>query len=434
MTVCLLETELAGFFAGTSVLVEECYAPGAGQRMLNSGDDVQRAADIKHVEVKGTLLGKMLPVWFNYAYEGVKSAGFDPEHLDEPNGPYKRLNGMLGLLRTDDGYFEHCLIKAGADLPEMAKGRLADLAKRLDARSSLDRGDRLTLEGVALLAGMNERSVRNAISADGEGKLIIGENGFVTNEEATRWLVGRRGFRPTEKRELPKDLQSLPDALLDVEIPVFVRSRLKALWASPGPDTGDLHDHWKYRAAKQANVPLDRIEAAMQLPLSIRPEECAGLAKILKVDVVWFTHQVMTALFPDQMDMLLNPGAWRAPDSVGIGQPAPRSVTVELTAAMIEHGYLDLPASSRTLFPEDCFGSRKKGDEGGQVELIYGLHHAMTDIRIKSAKTISPRRRLTAWLKTELACKPGDRIRLDKTEDRVFKLTHLVSQPTRGVS
>jgi hypothetical protein len=92
---------------------------------------------------------------------------------------------------------------------------------------------------------------------------------------------------------------------------------------------------------------------------------------------------------------------------------------------MIEHGYLDLPMHAKTLFPEDSFGTRTKGDTGTPIELRYGGHAEQTDIRIKSEQTISPRKRFTAWFQKELSAAPGDRIRVTRTADRAYELTHL---------
>jgi hypothetical protein len=101
------------------------------------------------------------------------------------------------------------------------------------------------------------------------------------------------------------------------------------------------------------------------------------------------------------------------------------TVPVTLTAAMIEHGYLDLPSSAKALFPADAIAGRSREDVGGQVELRYGSHLAMTDVRIKSEHTISPRKRFTGWLKSELRAKVGDTIRIDRLSERTFRLTHI---------
>ena len=133
--------------------------------------------------------------------------------------------------------------------------------------------------------------------------------------------------------------------------------------------------------------------------------------------------QVMRALYPTQMDMLLNPNHYSlANDDVVLEG---KSVDVILTEAMIKHGYLDLPAHAEPLFPKDCFGSRKEGDLGAPVTLRYGSKEVQTDIRVKSEQTISPRKRFTAWFQKELSAAPGDRIRFSQVTDRLFELTHL---------
>lgn len=55
----------------------------------------------------------------------------------------------------------------------------------------------LTLEDLALLAGMSVASVKNAQYAKNDDRLIVSENGRVTTEVARRWLQGHRLFKPT---------------------------------------------------------------------------------------------------------------------------------------------------------------------------------------------------------------------------------------------
>lgn len=436
VTLQALEDELASFYAGLAVLLEECFKPDAGKKMLGIADDEQFENLIEKVNIRSTRIGKMLPVWFRYGYQGVLSAGFDLHQFEAAEGPYERLTDMLGLLRTDDAYFEWCLMGADVDLETVRRGSLVDLTRRVDARRHLDGGKKLNLSELALLADMNERSVRNAVGAEGESRLVVGADGQVTNEEAVRWLRGRRGFIASEQRKLPQDLKTIPDALDAVEIPGFMRARLKVLWSSTdcGPGS-DNHETWVVRAAREASLSPVRIEASTRLPFDIEPREASGLAKALKVEPVWFNYQVMCALFPEQVDMLLNPVGWSeegtpaAIDTIGGIETAaaPQEVTIEVTRAMLAHGYIDLPASAKALFPADTFGGRGAGDRGEEVELMYGTHRVKTDIRTKSDKTISPRRRFDYWLKTELGAKAGDRIRIEKTAERAYTLTHLTN-------
>lgn len=120
----------------------------------------------------------------------------------------------------------------GMDSPHMriyleghgnAPPRLAALAVQIAvARTVLDGGDRytdfgagehgmgkgdsgfLTLAEVALLANMDERSVRNAANPKLPDPLKteqIGKRSLVSPEEARRWLAGRKGYIPTKECE-----------------------------------------------------------------------------------------------------------------------------------------------------------------------------------------------------------------------------------------
>ena len=62
----------------------------------------------------------------------------------------------------------------------------------------------LTLAEVALLANMDERSVRNAANPKLTDHLKteqVGKRSLVSPEEARRWLAGRKGFTPTKQYE-----------------------------------------------------------------------------------------------------------------------------------------------------------------------------------------------------------------------------------------
>jgi len=59
----------------------------------------------------------------------------------------------------------------------------------------------LTLAEIALLANMDERSVRNAANPKLPNHLVteqVGRRSLVRPEEARRWLAGRKGFFPTQ--------------------------------------------------------------------------------------------------------------------------------------------------------------------------------------------------------------------------------------------
>jgi hypothetical protein len=429
-TLRALEAELAAHYAGLAMVADECYEKGAGSRMLGPADDGCEYITLDRVEakVRATRIGRLLPVWYRYGVEGIHSAGYSSRDFDVSDGPLERLRDMVNLLRTSDPYFQDCLLTLGVEKESLERRGLSDLIERVGARVQLDTGAPLSLHELAVLAEMNERSVRNALSADGEGRLVAGPEGLVENTEAHRWLRDRRNFRPTQNRELPNDLLTVPIALDAAEIPQFVARRLELLSQSylPGEPAEKCLDQWIRDNARRVGLEPHRIKAAMQTPLSITPQECRSFALLLEVESVWLTHQVMAALYPEQVEMLLNPARWQGRESVGpSSEVALATVPVTLTAAMIEHGYLDLPSSAKALFPADAIAGRSREDVGGQVELRYGSHLAMTDVRIKSEHTISPRKRFTGWLKSELRAKVGDTIRIDRLSERTFRLTHI---------
>lgn len=429
-----LETELAVFFAGIGVMLDECFMPGAGVRALGFSDEPMGAARlVSQIDVKATHIGKLLPVWERYAYEGVVSAGYTLRDMEEADSdsPLEFLRDMLNLLGRDDPYFDLCLDAAEMYLPcQIQRGKLKEMADRVDARNSLDTGNRLTVSDLALLANMNERSVRNAIAA---GELSVGELGYVSHEVAVRWLQGRRGFKATEFLAFPQDRGELPDSLNAVEIPKFVKTRLQQIWTPKDgvrPDDGwagmSGHPDWIVAASKAGGFSMDRIMEMTRLPLSIKPKECEELAQLMSVDKVWLTYQLMAALFPDQIDMLMNPAAWSAKTPATSADAT--TLSIVLTDKMIAHGYIDLPMSAKSFFPDDSFGNRPGNEVGSEVNFVYGNHRASSDIRIKSSKTISPRKRFTSWLNTELAAQPGDRIRFEKSGQRNYTLHHLAGQ------
>jgi len=371
----------------------------------------------KLVGVRQTVLGAQLPAWFAYAYEGRVSLGLSVNALSMVDGPFERLKDFLGLLNADNGYFQDCFETSGT-YDAVEHGHLRDLVNRVEARMALDRHESLDLGQVTLLANMSERSVRNAVTAEGAGKLNVDHAGRVSPAEAARWLGGRRGFIPTTTEQAAAEL---PETLSLYEIPHFLEAELYKKWRdAPGASSSWLAD-----AAKAAGLSPARLEDVCQLPTSVQPQEAPGLAKALGLDPVWLTKQVMWALFPDQMDMVMNPANWKEPER-GHGDEADAlSVSIVLTEAMLKNGYLAIPASAKSMFPEDCLSERSKSEDSSTVELRFGEHVVQSNIRWQSSKTLSPRNRFGSWFNTELRAKVGDTIKLDKVAERSYVLTHV---------
>jgi hypothetical protein len=430
-----IQKELQGTFAAIGVLLNESFYPKSGDKLIGVSWEYGSKDGLNAINLSRTVIGRYLPIYYTYAYDGRVIPGYEDE-LDESGENMERLADFALIFRSDSAYFDLCLDVAGLDV-ETDVGHLQDMIDRLRARRTLDEGSFMSISELALLADMSERSVRNALIMEGTGRLNADKSGDIENAEARRWLEGRRGFVPTQKKEFPKNLDECPDQLDVLEIPPFVQDRIIkrfaqneldkiALETASSPHYDGVYQEYPeiiQKVAKAAGLAEESIRGALQQPLRISPQDCQGIAKAILVDPVWFTMQVMRALFPTQMDMLLNP--FHYSEEISTLQLEGNSVEIILSEAMIKHGYLDIPAYAKALFPKDCFGTRTRGDTGADIVLHYGEHVEQTDIRIKSEQTISPRKRFNAWYQKELSARPGDRIRLRRVDDRAYELTHL---------
>ena len=100
-----------------------------------------------------------------------------------------------------------------------------------DGRYALDAGEDVHLEKLALLADVDVRTVRNAISA-GELQAFKVENVlhpgiYVDNASARTWLQGRRGFKPTIYSG--QSTQAIEDVASPADFAAFLISRREQL-------------------------------------------------------------------------------------------------------------------------------------------------------------------------------------------------------------
>jgi len=163
---------------------------------------------------------KESPLWnavgemYDYGVSGIPNG---------PLGPGSIIDGAHARAEMFFRSIDTLPMKIYLDACDNAPPRLAICAvESAVARTVLDGGDRhtdygtdvhglgkgdggyLTLAEVALLANMDERSVRNAANpklADPLKTTPIGKRSLVSVEEANRWLVGRKGFIPTRHSE-----------------------------------------------------------------------------------------------------------------------------------------------------------------------------------------------------------------------------------------
>ncbi|MDY0961596.1 hypothetical protein [Massilia sp. CFBP9026] len=160
--------------------------------------------------IRASALWNAVSDMYDYGTAGVPNGELGPGNAVD--GTYARAEAFFRTLDTPamKVYLDTC----GAPFPAMALRTVHGAIARIvldGGRRHRDHamdvyglgkgdGDDLTLPEIALLANMDERSVRNAANprlADPLKTRQVGNRSLVTVEEARRWLAGRKGFVPT---------------------------------------------------------------------------------------------------------------------------------------------------------------------------------------------------------------------------------------------
>ncbi len=134
----------------------------------------------RNVEAEMHLL-RANPAWrtlsalYDYAIDGLQHGG-DPESI------------------VIDGSDVLWLVTAENDRPS---DEWRDIVAMSDGRFALDDGSAFSHNKLALLANVDLRTVRNAISAGELASFKQDDEVLVENRSARRWLLGRKGFKPT---------------------------------------------------------------------------------------------------------------------------------------------------------------------------------------------------------------------------------------------
>lgn len=130
----------------------------------------------------------------------------------ELNGLYEyAINGIIADPQYDTENYEDrsYLVTNGAAIVELLSSEQSQLSPEwkdlfwmADGRFELDGGGDISLPKLALLGKVDLRTVRNAVSAGHlvtvtKEKMFEHDTVFVENASARRWLLGRKGFKPT---------------------------------------------------------------------------------------------------------------------------------------------------------------------------------------------------------------------------------------------
>lgn len=158
-----------------------------------------------------------------------------------------------------------------------------------DGRAALDEGSDIALQKLALLADVDPRTVRNAISSD-ELKATKTEDGlFIDNASARSWLLSRRGFKPTV--DVTGNKLSLDQIHTPGEFSTFLKSR---------------HDEIEVdrKLLELHPVEADSIDSLEQGIFTLPISSAFPLADIYQLDRKEFLACVMRVFFSEQLSAL----------------------------------------------------------------------------------------------------------------------------------
>lgn len=426
-----LQRELAERIHYLGSFLDNCLGSGMGNRLLEYRDNA--IISLSHeefdlVDLSKYRVGRNLQFFYDYAYHARCTQGIDWEDWavdgdDQLFAEFLDMTETYGVITSGFNSPQWGSITKSSSVLRRHMGgaierrdsRLWDMIILCDARQRLDFDSTVTVSDIALLANMNEKSVRNALRDEGENKLhsLDGEN--IESAEALRWMRGRKsGFRETTF--ISFDKEELPENLRYMEIAPFIKERLEKFC-----------DHsigtFRYAdAAERLGYSCEKIWSIVDNIDNLPFKDTHRIAKVIKVDPVWFTKQVFTALFPEQMEMILFQKEIEY--EVFTDEQEKHFIEVNLTEKGIKNGYIDIPEKLSKFFPNDCFGDRAAGKQGNPIELRFGSEVRNTDIRVKSSITISPRARFGGYFNKVINAKPGDTLRIIKVDDRVFEIKH----------
>ena len=194
-----MQRQLREFMGGFAQSIGRMYgSEKAGALIGYPGEDVN---DIEREDarVETSLLWTTLSQMYDYGIQGLTHK---PITMDPPDGEFADVKLFLDGLDSLNEYLDEDRVV----FPTLARRAM----RASVARWVLDGGMRytgnedeingaLSFAELALLADMDERSVRNAASGATPAlkSEAVGKRSIVPIEEAQRWLAGRKGFVPT---------------------------------------------------------------------------------------------------------------------------------------------------------------------------------------------------------------------------------------------
>ncbi|MEH6626582.1 MAG: hypothetical protein V7739_09060 [Motiliproteus sp.] len=191
----------------------------------------------------------------------------------------------------------------GGSLRKSKFSQVSKLLNLYQARVDLDGdngcaespADTLTVQQVALLGCLDERSVRNAISNGDIQTVRDGSATAIPNQEARRWLLGRRGFKATKWPD--ETVIPLEWAKTFPELTLALVERRKELSGSE-----NISDLVAWCDKSQVSTGDIEVLESGEFPWPL--SKCHDLALTYEVPEMLMTHAIMRVFFPEQYQLM----------------------------------------------------------------------------------------------------------------------------------
>lgn len=217
-----LKTELLEFMQGFANSIERLYGGGVAETLSNE------------TLITSSYLWTSVSEMYDYGVLGIPVLGLgDNPMIDGGHADTEVFLNCIARDVMEPYFYEDSVIhpKLSIKAARMAVARVVlEGGERYTdygaGEHGLGNGDwgYLTLSEIALLADMDERSVRNAANPKVNDPLkteTVGKRSLVTPQEAKRWLAGRKGFTPTHtvsgvKKQEPIKTIEIPGELAEM--------------------------------------------------------------------------------------------------------------------------------------------------------------------------------------------------------------------------
>lgn len=275
------------------------------ESVLRRPDSHPRLEDI---DLDALPVGLTVAAMYDYAFEARHPIGMSPDVF---SADVELVEDFVLSFSSDqfDLFFADTLYGGAA-----TSGALRTLCEHTRARLNLDTGTYISIKEIALLADLNERSVRNMVSSTDEQQRLRASDELVENSEARRWLRGKRGFKPTVFTDVSEVPGEHPEAIANL---LDLGRYLDARWSGLGKSVAAVASELAWTGER-----ADYLTALPAHPHLLDPRDCEALAKTLLVSAAWFTAQVMRLKYPREVELMLEAiGEPAVPPTPGVVDP-----------------------------------------------------------------------------------------------------------------